>query len=79
MRQKEPAASQTALLEGSQLVRRGRADVVHLRERARMKKLVRAIVLVGLVDFLLYRLWSSGFSPSLPTSVRRRSSSSRRS
>ena len=67
MRQKEPAASQTALLEGSQLVRKGRADVVHLRERARMKKLVRAIVVVGLLDFLLYRLWSSGFSPSLPS------------
>ena len=66
MRQKEQAASQTALLEGSQLVRKGRADVVHLREQARMKKLVRAIVIVGLLDFLLYRLWSSGFSPSLP-------------
>jgi len=66
VRQKEPAASQTALLEGSQLVRRGRADVVHLRERARTKKLVRAIVVVGLIDFLLYRLWASGFALSLP-------------
>jgi cell division protease FtsH len=66
VRDKEPAASQTALLEGSQLVRKGRADVVHLRERARMKKLVRAIVIVGLIDFLLYRLWASGFALSLP-------------
>jgi len=66
VRDKEPAASQTALLEGSQLVRRGRADVVHLRERARMKKLFRAIVIVGVIDFLLYRLWASGFALSLP-------------
>ena len=66
MREKERVASQTALLEGSQLVRKGRADVVHLRERARMKKLLRAIVFVGLIDFLLYRLWASGFALSLP-------------
>ena len=66
MREKERVASQTALLEGSQLVRKGRADVVHLRERARMKKLLRAILFVGLIDFLLYRLWASGFALSLP-------------
>ena len=65
MRDKEPA-SHTALLEGSQLVRRGRADVFHLRERARTKKLFRAIVIVGLIDFLLYRLWASGFALGLP-------------
>ena len=66
MREKERVASQTALLEGSQLVRKGRADVVHLRERARMKKLLRAIAFVGLIDFMLYRLWASGFALSLP-------------
>ena len=66
VREKERVASQTALLEGSQLVRKGRADVVHLRERARMKKLLRAIVFVGLIDFLLYRLWASGFALGLP-------------
>ncbi|MEP6759617.1 MAG: AAA family ATPase, partial [Actinomycetota bacterium] len=66
VRQKEQAASQSALLEGSLLVREGRADVFHLRERAHMKKLVRAIVLVGLIDVLLYRLWASGFALSLP-------------
>src|SRR6187431_2728004 len=59
VRDKEPA-SHTALLEGSQLVRKGRADVFHLRERARTKKLFRAIVFVALIDFLLYRLWASG-------------------
>jgi len=65
VRDKEQA-SHTALLEGSQLVRKGRADVFHLRERARTKKLFRAIVFVGLIDFLLYRLWASGFALSLP-------------
>jgi hypothetical protein len=62
---KQPA-SHTALLEGSQLVRKGSADVFRQRERTRVKKLVRAIVIVGLLDYFLYRLWASGFALGLP-------------
>ena len=59
-------ATHTALLAGSQPVSEGRADVFHQRERARLKKLVRAVVIVAIVDFLLYRLWSSGFPLWMP-------------
>ena len=58
--------STTALLDGSQLVRKGRADVFRQRERTRLKKVIRAIVIVGLLDYALYRLWSSGFSLGMP-------------
>jgi cell division protease FtsH len=60
------AVTHTALLEGSQLVRKGRADVFRQRERTRLKKVVRAIVFVGLIDYALYRLWASGFALGMP-------------
>jgi cell division protease FtsH len=60
------AVSHTALLEGSQLVRKGRADVFRQRERTRIKKVLRAIVIVGMIDYGLYRLWASGFSLGMP-------------
>jgi cell division protease FtsH len=62
---KQPAST-TALLEGSQLVRRGTADVFRQRERTRIKKLARAIVFVGVLDYFLFRLWSSGFALGMP-------------
>ncbi len=62
---KQPA-SQTALLEGSQLVRGGQADVFHQRERTRLKRLTRAVVIVAIIDLLLYRLFASGFRLALP-------------
>ena len=65
MRDKQPA-SHTLLLEGSQLVRRGRADVFRQREHTRMKKIIKTIVIVGLIDVGLYRLWASGFHLGLP-------------
>jgi ATP-dependent Zn protease len=65
MREKEPA-SHAAILEGSQLVRKGRADVFRVRERTRIKKVLRAIVVVGLIDLMLYRLWTSGVRIGLP-------------
>jgi len=44
-----------ALLEGSQLTKKGRADVYRQRERTKRKKMIRAIVVVLLVDAYLYR------------------------
>jgi cell division protease FtsH len=44
-----------ALLEGSQLTKKGRADVFRQREKTKRKKLIRAIVVVLLVDAYLYR------------------------
>ena len=66
MREKEPATD-TAVLQGSQLVRKGRADVFRQRERTRMKKVIRAAVVVGLIDFGLYQLWLSGVRIGLPS------------
>ena len=58
-----------ALLEGSQLTHTGRADVFRQRERTRMKKVLRAVVIVFLFDLLLYR-WivthPNGFSITMP-------------
>ena len=62
----EETTAQSALLAGSQLTTKGRADVFRQRERTRLKKVLRAIVIVGLLDYLLYRLWSSGFSLGMP-------------
>ncbi|MFL5790800.1 MAG: AAA family ATPase [Actinomycetota bacterium] len=62
----EETTTQSALLVGSQLTTKGRADVFRQRERTRLKKVLRAIIFVGLIDYLLYRLWSSGFSLGMP-------------
>ncbi len=62
----EETTTENALLSGSLLVRKGRADVTRQRERTRFKKVLRAIIIVGLIDYLLYRLWSSGFSLGMP-------------
>jgi cell division protease FtsH len=65
---KQPADA-TALLEGSMLLQQGRADVFRKRERTKFKRLVRALVIVFLVDWYLYRRFASGnplTMPSLP-------------
>jgi ATP-dependent Zn protease len=62
-------SSPAALLEGSQLVRTGGADVLRQRERTRTKKVLRAVVVVFLFDYLFYR-WlvahPNGFEFQLP-------------
>lgn len=68
MTSKEPAGA-TALLQGSMLLQKGRADVFRQRERTKLKRIVRAIVVVFLVDFYLFRRFSSGrpiTAPSMP-------------
>ena len=68
MTSKEPAGA-TALLQGSLLLQKGRADVFRQRERTKLKRIVRAIVVVFLVDFYLFRRFSSGrpiTAPSMP-------------
>ncbi|MDP9297979.1 MAG: AAA family ATPase [Actinomycetota bacterium] len=55
MTEKRDAAAAT-LLEGSSLSRWGRADVLKQRERTKRRKIIRAIVVLGLLDvYLLYR------------------------
>ena len=62
-------SSPAALLEGSHLVRKGRADVFAKRERRRIRKVARALVVVLAFDYLLYR-WlvahPDGFRFQLP-------------
>ena len=68
MATKEPAGA-AALLQGSLLLQKGRADVFRQRERTKLKRIVRAIVIVFLVDFYLFRRFSSGrpiTAPSMP-------------
>jgi cell division protease FtsH len=60
-------SSPAAILEGSHLVRQGRADVFRQRERSRLKKIIRAIAVVGAFDWLLWRWYATGHSIGLPT------------
>jgi cell division protease FtsH len=50
----EHEATTATLLQGSQLTQKGRADVFRQRERTKRKKIMRAIVLVLLVDAYLF-------------------------
>ena len=66
MSKKEPAGA-VALLADSQLVKQGRADVFRQRERTKLKRVVRAIVIVTLVDWYLFSRLSSGNPITLPS------------
>jgi ATP-dependent Zn protease len=50
----QQAASVSALLEGSTLMKQGRADVFRQRERTKRRKLLKAIALVFAFDAFLY-------------------------
>ena len=63
-------ASVEAHLEGSLLLKRGRADVFRQREKTRQRKVLRLFILVGAIDaFLWYRLATHNplRLPSLPS------------
>jgi cell division protease FtsH len=58
-----------ALLEGSSLLRKGRADVLRQQERTKKKRILRAIVVFGLADLYLWHRYTSGnpiHMPGLP-------------
>jgi cell division protease FtsH len=60
-------SSSAAILEGSHLLREGRADVFRQRERSRFKKVLRALIVVGLFDLWLWRWYDTGHTLHLPT------------
>jgi cell division protease FtsH len=60
-------ASPAALLAGSQLMRQGTADVFRHRERSRLKKVLRAITVVFLLDAFLYDWYTTGHRIGLPS------------
>ena len=65
-------ASVAAHLEGSLLLKRGRADVFRQRERTRRRKVVRLFVVVAAFDaYLCYRLATHNpiQLPSLPAAT----------
>ena len=69
MNETQPATI-AAHLEGSTLLKRGRADVFAQRERTRRRKVIRAFLIVGAFDaYLWYRLASHNplRLPSLPS------------
>jgi ATP-dependent Zn protease len=55
-----------ALLEGSSLLRKGRADVLRQQERTKKKRILRAIVVFGLVDLYLWHRYTSGNPIRMP-------------
>ena len=67
MGNKEASADTTALLQGSQLLQKGRADVFRQRERTKFKRIIRAIVVIGLIDLYLWYRYSSGRPLTLPS------------
>ncbi|MGH2539632.1 MAG: AAA family ATPase [Actinomycetota bacterium] len=66
MANKEPAGA-AALLQGSQLLQKGRADVFRQRERTKLKRVIRALVVVFLVDWYLYGRYANGNPLTLPS------------
>ncbi len=60
-------SSPAAILEGSLLVRKGRADVFRQRERTRFKRVLRGLIVVAIFDYLLYRFYAGGNSLGFPT------------
>ncbi len=63
---KQDHSSPAAILEGSHLIRQGRADVFRQRERSRFKKVVRAIAIVLVIDLFLWRWYATNHSIGLP-------------
>jgi len=60
-------ASPAALLEGSHLMQQGTADVFRHRERTRLKKVLRAITVVFLLDAFLYDWYTTGHRIGFPS------------
>jgi ATP-dependent Zn protease len=59
-------SSPAAILADSRLVRKGGADVFRQREKTRLKRVLKAIVIVGVIDVLLWRWYAAGNSIGLP-------------
>ena len=66
MRDKTPATP-AALLDGSHLMQQGTADVYRHRERTRLKKVLRAIAVVFVIDAFLSYWYTSGHRLGLPS------------
>ncbi len=47
-------SAEAAIVDGSSLLRKGRADVFRMRERTRRKRLIRAYATLGLLDLYLW-------------------------
>lgn len=60
------SSSPAGILEGSYLVKQGTADVFRHRERTRLKKVLRAIVVVFVADAFLWHWYSTGHRIGLP-------------
>jgi ATP-dependent Zn protease len=63
----KPTASASALLEGSQLTKKGRADVFRQRDKTKKKKILRAIVVVLILDAYLFHRYTTGHPFRLPS------------
>ena len=63
----KPTASASTLLEGSMLTKKGRADVFRQRDRTKKKKILRAIVVMLLLDAYLFHRYATGHPFRLPT------------
>jgi len=60
------SASTATLLEGSHLTTMGMADVFRKREKTRMKKVLRAIAIVFVIDAFLWRWYATGHRIGMP-------------
>ena len=47
-------SAEAVVVEGSSLLRKGRADVFRMRERTRRKRLIRAYAIIGILDLYLW-------------------------
>lgn len=66
MPQRSPSTT-ADILEGSHLMTEGRADVFRIRDRTKIKKIARAIIVVFAIDIFLYWFYLTGHRISFPT------------
>ena len=60
MRHRNPSSSVATLLEGSSVMRQGKADVFKQRERTRRRRIVRSLLIFLVVDGYLWRRYFTG-------------------
>ena len=65
--EKPTTSTASTLLEGSMLTKKGRADVFRQRDRTKKKKILRAIVVVLLLDAYLFHRYATNHPFRLPT------------
>ena len=67
MKDEHRAAVEPAAIEGSEVLRAGRADVFRIRDRTRRRRLLRLVTILALIDAYLWYRFATHRAFSMPT------------